>query len=1195
MIKSFDDIVPGKRYLGITADGEAKILEVQPQGENDAIVAYRCPNGKLDEKILSQADLSNLQECSEQRWSFDADGANFRLASEAKRMQNAHLVDPFAAVDTSNIDPYPHQIEAVYQRLLNQQPLRFLLADDPGAGKTIMSGLLIRELMLRGDVSRCLIVAPGNLVEQWQAELATKFSLEFEIFNRENRHASRVGNPFEKENFLLARMDQLARNKYLIEDLQDSEWDLVIVDEAHKMSAPQYGVKVKRTKRYQLGEKLRDCTRHFLLLTATPHDGKVENFNNFMRLLDPERFEGRLRQHEEPVVNDLMRRYVKENLTTFEGKRIFPKREATTLHFSLSPQENALYVKVTDYVREGVKAAARMRQAGNWRVGIVTHFALIGLQRRLASSPAAIHESLKRRHQRLSNRAREFNKHLTQPLSATEVPEGLKQLKKLDDIDYEDYSDQELEDYETEAIEVAMVSETLTELQQEIKQLEDLLQLAKAVRDSGEDTKWRELRQWLRSEEFRSSNQKLIIFSEYLDTLEYIANRVAGELGSQNAVVTIHGGLQRQSRRNIQDKFINVPAVKVLVATDAAGEGVNLQVANKMVNYDLPWNPNRIEQRFGRIHRIGQERPCYLYNLVAHETREGQVFTRLFEKIEQQRKTFGDQVYDILGATVINKSLPGLLLDAITSEASAVHQEYMEETIEKEIGKIGDQMKSMLEERALVTDFSELSSNRAIRRQMEEAKVYKLQPNFVRAFFTAALEQFGGSIAEREQGCYEIARVPYLIRQLANPAKGAVHERYKRVTFDKALINSPKNNRPLPLANALATASGTPPVDSPKIGPALLVAPGTALLDAVVNSVLSRYEATLKKGAILVDADDLSTDIRLLLYFEHTITDGREQPGGDATPASKRFLYVEIDREGRCKNAGLEPYLGYSPIEDNENDLLREQIATQVDLSWADEAIENEARKWVIEKLANRHFQDVSKIVKERVEKVRAAVKQRLESEILYWDKRAQDLMLDEKAGRTRAGRLTQALQRADELEHKLDTRLDLLEKEETLSNHPPVVVSAAMIVPQGLLDRMGGKSWDSSAEASRMETDRRAMEAVMEAEKNLGRIPEVQSHSNPGYDILSRDPADETYRFVEVKGYLSQTTEISVSAQQVQKAKTNPNSWILAVVAVPSELSGKPSVRYLKEPFKDTTMHFAQSRLSLSLNKLLPKATKPC
>jgi len=1192
MIKSFDDIVPGKRYLGITADGEAKILEVQPQGENDAIVAYRCPNGKLDEKILSQADLGDVQECSEQRWSFDADGANFRLASEAKRMQNAHLVDPFAAVDTSNIEPYPHQIEAVYQRLLNQQPLRFLLADDPGAGKTIMSGLLIRELMLRGDVSRCLIVAPGNLVEQWQAELDVKFSLKFEIFTRENRHASRLGNPFEKENFLLARMDQLARNKYLIEDLQASEWDLVIVDEAHKMSAPRYGEQIKKTKRYQLGEKLRDCTRHFLLLTATPHDGKVENFHIFMRLLDPERFEGRLRHYEEPDANDLMRRYVKEKLTTFEGKPIFPPREAKTLQFSLSTQENSLYEKVTDYVRAGVRAAAKMREAGNWRVGIVTHFALIGLQRRLASSPAAIYESLKRRHDRLVSRAREFSKHLTQPMSVAELPESLRQLEKLDDIDYEDYSDQELEDSETEAIEFAKVSETFVELQQEIRQLEDLLKLARAVRDSGKDTKWLELRQWLRSDVFRSSNQKLIVFSEYLDTIDYIANRVADELGSRSAVVTIHGGLQRQSRRNIQDKFINVPAVKVLVATDAAGEGVNLQVANMMVNYDLPWNPNKIEQRFGRIHRIGQKRPCYLYNLVAHETREGQVFARLFEKIEQQRKTFGDQVYDILGDTVINKSLPSLLLEAITSEASAAHLEYMEKTIENDIG---DQMKTVLKERALVADFSELSSNREIRRQMEEAKVYKLQPNFVGAFFIAALEQFGGSIAEREPGCYEITRVPYLIRQFANPAKGAVHDNYKRITFDKALINSPKSDPPLPLASMLATASGLPPVNSPKIGPALLVAPGTALLDALVNSVLSRYETTLKKGTILVDADDLSTDIRLLLYFEHTITDGREQPGGDAAPASKRFLYVEIDREGRCRDAGLEPYLGYSPIEDVENDLLREQIATQVDLSWADEAIENKARKWIIEKLANRHFQDVSKIVKEKVEKLRAAVKQRLDSEILYWDKRAQELALKEKTGRTRAGGSDRARHRADELKHKRDKRLHLLEKEESLNNHPPVVVSAAMIVPQGLLDRIGGKSWDPSAEADRMETDRRAVEAVVEAEKNLGRIPEVQSHSNPGYDILSRDPKDETYRFIEVKGHLSKTTEISVSAQQVQKAKTNPNSWILAVVTVPSERQAKPSVRYLKEPFKDTTMHFAQSRLSLSLNKLLPKATKPC
>ena len=258
------------RLSGVVADTDVTVVAVEMHGTSSAILTYRTGDGQLGERIVLVDDLAGLAEVSERRWSFDADGAMFRLASEARRMQQAHLADPFAAVDTSNIDPYPHQIDAVYNRLLTKRPLRFLLADDPGAGKTIMSGLLIRELVLRGDVARCLIVAPGSLVEQWQDELHEKFGLSFELMSRAAVEASRTGNPFTERNLLIARVDQLSRSEELMAKVQVSDWDLVIVDEAHKMSAHRYGDELRRTKRFLLGEALRECTRHFLLLTATP-------------------------------------------------------------------------------------------------------------------------------------------------------------------------------------------------------------------------------------------------------------------------------------------------------------------------------------------------------------------------------------------------------------------------------------------------------------------------------------------------------------------------------------------------------------------------------------------------------------------------------------------------------------------------------------------------------------------------------------------------------------------------------------------------------------------------------------------------------------------------------------------------------------------------------------------------------------
>ena len=308
----FSDIQPGQRVSGVVADGDVTVVSIESHGETSATLVYRDGAGRLGEQIITAADLEGMSLASDRRWSFDADGADFRLASEARRMQNAHLADPYAAVDTSNIEPYPHQIDAVYNRLLARKPLRFVLADDPGAGKTIMSGLLIRELMLRGDVARCLVVAPGSLVEQWQDEMWEKFGLRFEMMSRAAVEASLAGNPFQDKNLLIARIDQLARGEDLIAKLKVTDWDLVIVDEAHKMSAHRYGDILRKTKRFELGETLRGRTRHLLLLTATPHNGKNEDFCAFMTLIDPERFTGRLRDGGGiPDVSDVMRRVVR--------------------------------------------------------------------------------------------------------------------------------------------------------------------------------------------------------------------------------------------------------------------------------------------------------------------------------------------------------------------------------------------------------------------------------------------------------------------------------------------------------------------------------------------------------------------------------------------------------------------------------------------------------------------------------------------------------------------------------------------------------------------------------------------------------------------------------------------------------------------------------------------------------------------
>ena len=1186
---TFADIAAGARLAGVVPNASVTVVALQVHGPESATLTYRTADGGLGERLISAGDLYGLVPAPSSRWTFDADGELFRLASEARRMRFAHLADPFAAVDTSSIEPYPHQIDAVYNRLLPQRPVRFVLADDPGAGKTIMSGLLIRELMLRGDVERCLIVAPGSLVEQWQDELADRFGLRFEVLSRATVEASYTGNPFAEKNLLIARLDQLARAEDLQARLRAVEWDLVIVDEAHKMAAHSYGAELRRTKRFVLGELVRDRTRHFLLLTATPHNGKNEDFLAFLSLVHPDRFAGQLRGRPMPDVSDVMRRLVKENLRTFEGKRLFPKRFADSVKFELSEPETELYQAVTNYVRTGMAKAADMADsdAGDRRRGIIIGFALAGLQRRLASSPAAIYHSLRRRSERLETQAKELRRLAAggEPVPVIDLPKGVR-LSDLEDFDSDEYDDAEFEELENVFIDSATAAATAKELEAEVQELRGLIVLADKVRSSRTDTKWIELRDLLRKGDFgrtapvngsdgsgdtsdpadttpvSTGPRKLIVFSEHKDTLDYVADRIRAELGRPEAVITIHGGVKRHDRRELQERFRVDPTVQVLVATDAAGEGVNLQVANMMVNYDLPWNPNRIEQRFGRIHRIGQQRPCHLWNLVAHETREGQVFTRLFEKIEQQKDAYGDQVYDVLGDSHINTSLQQLLLDAIRTDADPAHTRYMDEIIEDEIG---EQLKAVLEERALVASLADPTANEKIRNLMELSKARKLQPWFVEAFFSEALKSYGGRIAGRERGRFEITRVPAAVRAHADTGKGPVHDRYARVTFDKDHVRLDDADR------------------------AELVSPGTPLLTAVVNKVLADHGHTLDRGATLVDPDDLSTEPRLLVYLDHAITDGRHV-GGHRQAVSRRFQYVEIDRHGNVSDPGGEPYIGYEPLTDDQRAL----ISANLDLAWVDHTAESTARDWAIEQLAGPHLEEIAAVTRARVDKVRGAVRERLESEIRHWDARTEEMKAIELAGgrpRISSGR---ARARADELETRLARRRLELDMEADLHSSPPNIVAAALIIPQGLLDQLAGAPPDPQETADKMETDRRAVAAVLAAEQALGRIPEAQAHSNPGFDVLSIDPATGTHYFIEVKGHLPRTTEISVSAQQVQKARSNPDCWRLAVVSVPDDPEPQPTVSYLVDPFRDYTLHFAQTKLTLNVAKLLAAASAP-
>ncbi len=797
-----EQLTRGTVVKGILPDALVTVVDVQWHGDVAITLTYRDAAGRLGNEILYRDHEPSIEIATVGRpWSFDGDGSLLRLVSEAYRIHLAYLFDPLLAVHTSLVEPLPHQITAVYGEMLPRQPLRFLLADDPGAGKTIMTGLFIKELLIRGDLHRCLVVCPGSLVEQWQDELNRRFHLPFEIITNDRLESARSGNAFAETNLAICRLDKISRNEDAQAKLEQTDWDLIVVDEAHKMSASFFGDEVKYTKRYRLGQLLSRLTRHFLLLTATPHNGKEADFQLFLALLDGDRFEGRFRDGAHTAdASDLMRRLVKEKLLKFDGKPLFPERIAYPVNYALSPLETDLYKQVTDYVRQEFNRADALNNEG--RKGNVG-FALTTLQRRLASSPEAIYQSLRRRRERLEKRLREEQLLKRGAEVHLEIAQELPALTADDLEDLDDAPGEEVEVLEEQVVDQASAARTIRELEAEIAILARLEALAQRVRLSGTDRKWEELAKLLQDNEelatllqnnaemleASGARRKLVIFTEHRDTLNYLTERIRTLLGRPEAVVIIHGGIGREERRNAQEQFLNDPETLVLVATDAAGEGINLQRAHLMVNYDLPWNPNRLEQRFGRIHRIGQTEVCHLWNLIADETREGEVFKRLFDKLEEERIALGGQVFDVLGRVRFeNQPLRELVLQAIRYGDQPEVRARLNQAVDNAMDR--QHLRELLEERSLARDTLDATQVRAIREDMERAEARRLQPHFIADFFLTAFKLLGGSVRVRETGRYEITHVPAVIRSRDRQigTGEAVLPRYGRCWWTRTIL-----------------------------------------------------------------------------------------------------------------------------------------------------------------------------------------------------------------------------------------------------------------------------------------------------------------------------------------------------------------------------------------------------------------------
>jgi superfamily II DNA or RNA helicase len=649
----------GHVLTGMLFDEPMRVETVRPSGTSAWEAGLVGQHSEQFRRVVLGSDEIARLTIADAAFSYDGDGRLLRLGLQAYALGIAYEFDPYFGLSISRVDPLPHQLEAVYEYLLKLPSVRFLLADDAGAGKTVMAGLLVRELKLRGLIERVLVVCPANLTFQWQRELKEKFDDTFIVFKGSDLRDQFGVNQWLQQKQIITSLD-LAKRDDILPGLRQVHWDLVIVDEAHRMSARD---ETHKSQRYRLGELLRDSADHVLLLTATPHKGDPQNFTLFLQLLDRDAYADVKSIHEamQRKRAPFYLRRTKEAMVCFPqcqadgawaARPVFTKRIPHTAAFAIDGAEYELYDKVTRFVkRQSARAAAQGDDPRARAIG----FLMSLYQRRLASSTCAMRRSLENRAKRLEDGLRH-----AQELVRTAPPD----LPDLEEIE-------ELEDVERERLERLLEAVTLAgnaeQVREEIAELQGLAKDAKAVEDTGSEAKLARLQDILQQEGFFDRpDQRLLLFTEFRDTLDHLMERLRA-WGFR--VGCIHGGMKPGSRdepgtRLHTEQRFREGAIQVLVATEAAGEGINLQCCNVLFNYDIPWNPNRLEQRMGRIHRYGQRHDCLIFNFVATNTIEGRVLQRLLDKLQEIRNALDDDaVFNVVGEVLPSAHVERVLRD----------------------------------------------------------------------------------------------------------------------------------------------------------------------------------------------------------------------------------------------------------------------------------------------------------------------------------------------------------------------------------------------------------------------------------------------------------------------------------------------------------------------------------------------------
>jgi len=1042
-----------------------ELKKVEEFGDRIHIIGATIYSNTHIDQLLSKEEIGKLK-TREFVLDFSAPANEVFLSIEAERYKFASLFDPLLAMNTSKIDPLPFQIEAVYGYILKLPRIRFLIADDPGAGKTIMAGLIIKELKLRGIVNKILIVVPGHLKYQWIRELKEKFQEPAALIDRSVLNAHYGENPWQRESQVITSID-FAKREEILPSIGSVDWDLIIVDEAHKMAAYRYGDKLSKTERYKLGEVLSKSTEHLLFLTATPHKGDPENYRLFLDLLIPGFFATRklIAESIENKDNPLFIRRLKEDLKNFEGEPIFTNRYPKTIRFRLSEKEKKLYNELSEYVISQYNRALRRDKRRN------VAFALLILQRRMASSTYALLRSLERRKDKLEDLLKE-------PELIKEIPIYI-DIEEVDDYEEEKRWDQE------KKWETLSIAENKEELEKEINTLKKLIEKAKEILRVECEVKLSELKDAI-EEGFRKirkmhGNEKILIFTESKDTLEYLVKRINSWGYSVNF---IHGGMKLEERVGAEKVFQHEK--QIMVATEAAGEGINLQFCHLMINYDIPWNPNRLEQRMGRIHRYGQQKDVYVFNLVAQDTREGQVLAKLFDKLEEIRKAIGsDKVFDVIGDIFYGKNLYQLILEAVANARN------MDEIIKELDIKVDEEYITKVKEalgESLATRHIDYTR---IKEMAEKAKEYRLIPEYVEEFFKRAFKKTGGKFRIRRDGFIAINSVAYEIRKIAEGVDfknryGSIPKSYPKAIFDKDI------------------AFKNPDAE--------FISFGHPLFEALLEWVSKNYFTELQKGAVFEDPSGRYDGV--LWFFEGEVKDGKGQVAG------KRLITI-YDNGKELNEVNPAILWDFIPKDNNE--------PTSADMTMG------RAQKYAIDAVEN-YRQD---IVDER--RRQAKIKKKYGIKSLEYLIGELDADLAELYERQAEGEKVYIVirnkeERKRQYEEALKTLQKEIEQEVSLTISMPKFLGAVLVKPPISRDMVSDK-----------EIERIGMEIAMGYEKNQGRKPEDVSKENLGFDLRSK--GDGETRYIEVKARKNEG-QVALTCNEWFKAKRFNEQYWLYVVA---------------------------------------------